>query len=341
MNTEPTYPIDLITSYFAGESSPDDLVFLAEWLKADPQHREFFDSFRKTWTLIHQEEIRSKTNLDQEWDQIKKRINLSSGQQVKQGTFSSTGARILITRRTYRIAALLLILLIPAVFIYFFFSQPKTKQLIAEGKMIESRLPDGTMISLNRGSFIEYPDQFADGKREIRLTGEAYFEVTHDNSRPFVINIGKVRVEVLGTSFYVNTRAKNEKVEVVLASGKVAVYYDFDSQNKEILSPGDKAEISTGNEQIHISPNDDPNFISWKTGKLVFANDPLEKIVGVLNHTYNAKIRMKNNSIAQCRITATFEDQTLKSVLKVICATLNLQMTQNGTWTELSGTNCH
>lgn len=341
MNTESTYPIDLITSYFAGESTPDDLVFLAGWLKADPRHREFFYSYRKTWTLLHKEEIRSKTKLDQEWDQLKKQIDFASDNPVKQGRFTTTRTRIIITRRIYRMAALFLLLLIPAVFIYFYLSQPKTKLLTAEGKMIESRLPDGTMITLNNGSFIEYPDQFASGKREINLSGEAYFEVAHDSNRPFIITAGKVRVEVLGTSFYVNTQAADKQVKVILASGKVAVYYDFDSQNKEVLSPGEKAEISTGNEQIHISPNEDPNFISWKTGRLVFADDPLEKIIGVLNHTYNAKIRIKNASIAHCRITATFEDQNLESVLKVICSTLNLQVSQNGTWTDLSGTSCH
>jgi len=343
MKTDSTYPIDLITSYFAGEATSDDRVFLAAWLKADLAHKEFFNSCRNTWASLERSKIESQVDVDQEWNTLKKKVDLSPVIELKPAFGSSWNKedRRFFSPRSLRYAALLIILIIPAFFIFRILVGPHTKRMSADVALLESKLPDGTSVTLNTGSTIEYPDSFKNHERDVNLRGEAYFEVTHDKSRPFIISAGKVRIQVLGTSFYVNTNALNGKMEVVLTNGKVAIYYDDDLSRQVILAPGEKADISVDQEGIIKTTNDDPNYISWKTHRLVFTNDHLGEIVKTLGKVYHAQIRITNPAVSQCRLTATFDDQTLGSVLNVIGTTLNLKITQKGSLTEISGNACH
>jgi transmembrane sensor len=333
MKTDPTYPADLITSYFAGEASGDDLVFLSEWLKADPEHREFFESCRDTWNSLEKQRIDSQIDLNAEWKTLREKIDLSS-------EASETKRIPIYSRKTFRLAALLVILLIPAWLLYNFLSSPVMKKMSAETAWIEGKLPDGTSVSLNAGSVVEYPSRFSKNERDIKLIGEAYFEVAHDKTKPFIIASGNVRVEVLGTKFYVNTNAPDGRVEVILTGGSVAVYYGDKISDKVILSPGEKAEVATDKYNIATSVNDDPNYLSWKTHKLVFSGDPLDEVVGTLNKTYHADIRITNPALSGCLITATFDNQALEPVLHVIAATLDLKIDNHGTWTGISGNGC-
>jgi transmembrane sensor len=340
MNTESTYPIDLITSYFAGEASGDDLTFIAEWLKADPKHREFFESYRKTWTNLEESRIGSQVDLDLEWNELKLKLDFSSSSKLQPILSETNSFNRFFSSRAFRIAAIIILLLVPATFIYFYLAQPNTRQLSAQTSMFEGQLPDGTSVTLNTGSSIEYPSHFKTHERDVKLTGEAYFEVTHDKTSPFIISAGDVRIKVLGTSFYVNTNALNGGMQVVLTSGQVEVYYKDNLSEKVILAPGEKADISVDQHDIVLTTNDDPNYLSWKTRKLIFTNDPLDKVVNILGKIYHTNIRIENPVLRQCVLTATFDNQSLESVLKVVSATLNVKITQNGTLTVISGNGC-
>ncbi len=342
MNTESTYPIDLITSYFAGEATSDDLVFLAGWLKADPKHREFFTSYRKTWSSLEKERIESRIDIDHEWCELNKKIDLTPVIKLTPNTVDSGWKDLrFFSFRSLRYAALIILLIIPAFFIFRNMIGPHTSKITAGVAMLESKLPDGTSVTLNTGSAIEYSSRFNKHERDVNLNGEAYFEVTHDKSRPFIISAGKVRIKVLGTSFYVNTDALNGKMEVVLTNGQVAVYYDDNLPEKVILAPGEKADISIDKHGIIKAVNDDPNYLSWKTRKLIFINDRLDEITGTLNKVYHTQIRIANPALSQCRLTATFDNQSIESVLNVLSATLNMKISQNGAWTEISGKGCN
>ena len=343
MNTDPTYPTDLITSYFAGEASGDDLTFLAEWLKADPKHRKFFEFSRKTWNSLEKARIESQTDLDLEWHDLEKKIIFSSPSKVQTlpGYSETSGFNRIFTARAFRIAAIFLLLAVPAGFLYNYIANPKIKKLSAEIAMVEEKLPDGTSVTLNAGSSIQYPTRFKGHERDVKLTGEAYFEVTHDKTKPFIISASNIRVEVLGTSFYVNTHASNGKMQVILTSGQVAIYYEDNTSEKVILAPGEKADISFDQHGIVKAENEDPDYFSFKSKRLIFNNDPLVEIVDRLRNVYQAQIRITNPALSHCLITATFDNQSLQSVLHVLGATLNVKITQNGTWTEISGNGCN
>ena len=156
----------------------------------------------------------------------------------------------------------------------------------------------------------------------------------------FIITCGKIRVEAVGTSFYVNTSDKAGNIEVILGTGKVAVYYEDQPFTKVILTPGEKALIREEDQHISKSVNNDPNFLAWKTRKFIFSNDPMKVIIPALNKVYDADIILANPAISECRVTATFDNQSLQSILKVLKSTLDLKINETDSIIQISGDGC-
>jgi len=244
-------------------------------------------------------------------------------------------------KQILRLAAVILLLAVPSFLIYRYLVRPEVSQLTAAATILEGKLPDGSAVTLNSGATLEYSSSFRSAKRNVKLRGEAWFDVKHDNNRPFIITRDKVRVEVLGTTFYVNTNAQNGKMEVILNSGSVAVFYEDRPEEKILLAPGEKAEIAIDQPKIEKMVNTDLNYRSWMTKRFVYNNVPLMNIVADLNKVYHANLRISTPAISNCLVTATFDHQTVESILNVLRATLDLGITSHGSWTELSGNKCN
>lgn len=334
METDPTYPIDLITLYLAGEASGDDLVFLEAWLKADPGHRQIFDDYRLIWLGMEQARMDAAVDPDKEWIELEAKILVN--EEPARGRIISFSFR-----QVLRIAAIILLLAVPSFFVFRYFTHPEQKQLEANLTIKEGKLPDGTSVTLNKGATLEYPSSFKGNKRNVKLNGEAWFEVKHDDAKPFIIISHNVRVEVLGTSFYVNTNAANNTMEVILNSGSVAVYFDDHKENSIFLSPGEKAKIIPGQQKMEKDINTDQNYRSWMTQRFIYNNTPLVTIVADLNKVYHANLRIATPVISYCLVTATFDHQSPESILHVLQATLDLNISTHGAWTDISGNKCN
>jgi ferric-dicitrate binding protein FerR (iron transport regulator) len=335
MKTDPTYPIDLITLYLAGEATGDDLVFLEAWLKADPGHRKIFEETRRIWLEMEKARLDDTLKVDVAWEEMEEIINEKPASQIPHLTSH------IFYRQVLRMAAVILLLAVPSFFVFRYFTHPEQKQLDASLSMKEGNLPDGTAVTLNKGATLEYPSSFKGNKRNVKLNGEAWFEVKHDEAKPFIISSHNVRVEVLGTSFYVNTNAANNTMEVILNSGSVAIYFDDHKENSLFLSPGEKAEINPGQEKMEKDINTDQNYRAWMTQRFIYNNTPLVTIIADLNKVYHTNLRIATPSISYCLVTATFDHQSVESILHVIQATLDLNISTHGTWTEISGKKCN
>jgi ferric-dicitrate binding protein FerR (iron transport regulator) len=335
MKTDPTYPIDLITSYLSGEATADDLAFLEAWLKADPGNRKLFEDYRKVWLEMEYARLDDSLEPDAAWEEVKANIEEEPASHILHPTSHFHYSQVL------KIAAIILVILIPSFFIFRTLIRPVQKQLEASLTVRESKLPDGTSVTLNKGARLEYPSSFRGKIRNVKLRGEAYFEVKHDNAKPFIIISNNVRVEVLGTSFYMNTNAANNTMEVILNSGSVAVYFEDHKENSLFLAPGEKAEINPGQEKMEKDLNTDPNYRAWMTQRFIYNNTPLVTIVADLNKVYHANIRIVTPSVANCLVTATFDHQSVEAILHVIQATLDLNISTHGTGIEISGNKCY
>ncbi len=343
MNDNATYYIDFITKYFSGEITEEELRLLSGWLKADTKNEVLFGQYLKTWQLIEQQKIQSSISPGQEWITFRSKITATASEDenpAKIIPLHQNGRSLKrLFRNAWKVAAASVILMVASFLLYTYMARPALITVTARASNMEQVLPDGSVITLHAGSRITYPDRFASSTRNVELHGEAYFIVSHDKTKPFVVASGDARVEVLGTQFNVNTQAPANTMEVVLTTGKVSVYYIAKPQENVLLMPGEKARF-TGQHQISKVINTDPNYMAWKSHVLVFDNETLSQVINTLQNVYQAPLKIVDLPLSECRVTATFNDQSLQSVLKVITETLNLQVRQNGKVIELSGSGC-
>jgi transmembrane sensor len=344
MNESTTYYTDLITRYFAGEITEDELSLLSDWLKADPVHEEVFKQYRNAWNLVEKQKIHSKINTDREWAAMLTKMDVNQAKNGAPAKVVSLNPNRNTTKfsfqNTWKVAAAITVLLVSSFLLYYYISKPTNIVVTAQATNIEQLLPDGSVVTLHAGSQISYPEKFESKTRNVQLKGEAYFKVAHDKTKPFIVESGDARIEVLGTEFNVNTNASSGSMEVVLTAGKVSVYYKAKPQNTVLLMPGEKAELITAQNQIRKFANSDPNYMSWKTKVLLFDNETLAQVIITLQHVYQTPIKLADPQLTECRVTASFNDQSLQSVLEVIKETLNLKIELKGEIIEVKGKSC-
>jgi len=361
METNPTYYIDLITRYFFAEATPEEIRELETWVMTDPANATIFSAYRKTWETIENDRIKSSVNLSDEWNILVSKLKthdedlpnaplqLSSPQPSIVHRPSSTVNRqsSIVNRQSkilswsLRAAALFLLLAIPTYFFFRHFNAPAEMTLTATTDIAERTLPDGTTVTLNTGATMTCPSRFEGSFRKVTLQGEAWFEVAHDKTKPFIVAAGNARIRVVGTSFFVNTNTSKANEEIILSSGIVKVYYENNPEKVATLYPGDKAELYAAGDAIIKTTNQDVNFLAWKTKHLVFNNTPLNEVAALLTRVYHTSVRLSDDRLSDCRITTTFDRQSLESVLNVLKATLDLQVRSNGSGIELSGHGCN
>lgn len=343
MNENTTYYTNLIIRYFSGETTEEEFHVLSVWIKADPQHEETFRQFHKTWNLVEGQSFRSKINTDKEWIAMQAKMTAdvlpaNEGTKTVQLNPAKRPASLFYNR--WMAAAAVVVLLISTVQLYYYFSKPSIVVVSAQATNIDQLLPDGSVVTLHAGSQISFPEKFESNTRNVELKGEAYFKVTHDKTKPFIVASNDARIEVLGTEFNVNTNTSAGSMEVVLTKGKVSVYYAAKPQDNVLLLPGERARLMMEKQQISKSDNTDPNFMAWKTRVLVFDNQTLEQVVNTLQNVYQTPIVLAEPELSGCTVTASFNNQTLESVLEVLKITLNLQLNSRGKVIEISGKSC-
>jgi len=328
--------IDLIPKYLAGEANQEEIRELFSWIALDATNKKQFEEFKKAWELSgtnFDEEV-AAIDLDKEWSLFDKQISTQSDAKIIK--MHQTEKKKM---SVFQIVAAIAAVLVVGFGLMFLFN-PQSNELVAENKIIESSLPDGSMISLNTQSTLEYSKKFNKRNRTVELKGEAYFKVAHNPEKPFVIETGKLKIEVVGTEFNVNAKNTEGNVEVVVTSGIVRVYTMADKSDSVMLYAGDGAVFNNKQEKIQKKQNSDVNYLAWKTRKLVFENTELQDIVRTLNKTYSAHIVIKSAAIKKCKLSNDFDDQSLESVLKVLKATLDLKIIKEADTYVIIGKDC-
>jgi transmembrane sensor len=190
-------------------------------------------------------------------------------------------------------------------------------------------LSDGSHIWLNSNSTLQVPKVFSKKQRKITLRGEAYFEISRDESKPFKIMTGNTITEVLGTTFNINMDTLTGDVSVIVNSGKVAFYKSNQQSEKSILKPNDNGQYLNSTNQILLTSNTNKNFISWKTGVLTFSDTPLEQVCKELSKLYKKNVNV-DSSISGISLTGSFRNEKLEDILKTIEITLDVQISTRG-----------
>jgi ferric-dicitrate binding protein FerR (iron transport regulator) len=195
------------------------------------------------------------------------------------------------------------------------------------------QLSDGSVLFLNSASRVKFPEKFGKSSREVYFWGEAFFEIAHDQSRPFVIEAGETRIRVPGTSFDVKAYPTANTIEVTVNTGKV-LFYHVDKNDQVLgevtLIKGERGIYDRLKSRISKMSNDDLNYLSWKTGILHFEETPLSVVLNDISEKYNVSFNCSDADIAGYKLTATFDNESLDSVLEVLKLTHHLTFKHNG-----------
>lgn len=175
-------------------------------------------------------------------------------------------------------------------------AQPNNTVWVPQGGEYRLTLADGTEVWLNAESKLKFPTQFTGNKRTVELSGEAYFEVTGDTSRPFIIHTEGIEIKVLGTSFGIRSYQEEDAILTTLVSGSV----DVRSQNGNVrLSPEHQAVFNKKTKDISIKQVNTELYVGWKDGKMIYNNCSLEDILRDLKRWYSFDVFYANSQARQ------------------------------------------
>ncbi len=316
---------DLLVKQLLGEATHHDLKVIEDWLQNSEGNKKYYSDFRLIWEQSKQ--LVQTTTVDEQaaWNKFVNRINNEPASDTISNDINvqASGRVIPFYRTTWmRLAAALLVLLGSA-WMVFNFSWQVTRQ--ANEVAVTETLPDGSVVALNRNSSVSYPSRFLGKTRNVTLKGEAFFIVTPNKNKPFIIDANEAVVKVVGTSFNVKTNAA--RTEVIVETGIVEV----SKVNKGVtLKPQQKAIVTKDKTVPVLEQNTDELYNYYRTKEFVCNATPLCRLTDVLSDAFDVNIVIADERIRNMPITTVFHNEPIENILDVICATFNLRSVRNG-----------
>ncbi|MFK8009056.1 MAG: FecR family protein [Saprospiraceae bacterium] len=326
--------IELIAQHLSGEISEKDRKDLMEWVDADAKNQALLKETTQLWEISEEYDSPFETNMNEAWKKVEQKIEVTNESKDS----SAKVIRLSNFKQFLQIAA---VFLIGAVGLFFFF-QNKEPELFAfntnDEQTLDFFLPDSSRVVLNENSHLTYQD--LEGKRIVRLEGEAWFDVKHLDAIPFEIESGEAKTVVLGTAFNVRAYPQEDIIEVSVERGKVAFFEKENKENIKILKAGtegvfDKVEKT----EIKKEKRQNENAIAWRTMTLDFENVKLEKVFETLERYFEVKIEA-DSKIKNCSINGNYKNPKVEDVLNYIKGVLGLEYKINGTEITITGEGC-
>jgi len=189
------------------------------------------------------------------------------------------------------------------------------------GKRFKLQLSDGTVVSLNSGTTLKYPEQFGlNGKRNVYLSGEAFFEVAKDKTHPFIVHANKVEVEVLGTKFNVSAYPENPTVNTTLIEGSIQMTEAENKSNAVLIVPNQMATWQNNSKKITTKFVDTSIYSAWTKGDIAFKDTPFSTIAKIIERTYDVKIINENSDLARQSFTGSIKisESSVENILELL-----------------------
>lgn len=304
----------IIICYLNGTIDAIEEKTLHNWLEEDKAHQKYFMEIRDVWLFS---QVPTKLNSsDQGFAQFKKRIN-----KKKMSLHHSYVYRWM--QWSASIAALFIL----CIGTFYLFNRP-SKELVTEIPKVYYKvlmpknckgsfvLPDSSVVWLNSGSTLIYPEKFETNCRNVRLIGEGYFEVKRNTVAPFYVEAKDMLITVLGTTFTVRSYENDDIVETVLLSGSVNV--KIEGSKTYLLKPNQKIALNVKDKHISVTQVVACDYNIWKEDCLSFDNALLGEVINKLEKWYGAKITCNDNLKRKIRLSLTVRNESLSEILKMI-----------------------
>lgn len=343
---------EIIYKYLSNEASEQEVQTLFEWIDASQENKNHFISLKKTWTITALSEDVSKKavpvisiprnkitlflkyaavflvlaglvkltfDFNQKSKTASKEIVLEWANGRSQYITKDNQTK-LVNDKGDLIAKKLHNQII-------YFGKVQDQEVVYNtlkvpyGKTFKLTLSDGTVVSLNSGTSLRYPEQFGiNGKRNVYLSGEAFFEVAKDKLHPFIVNANQVDVEVLGTKFNVSAYPENPTVNSTLVEGSIEMYEVTNKQNTVLLRPNQMATWQNNSKKITTKAVDPSFYTAWTKGEIAFKDTPFSTIAKIIQRTYDVEIINENAVLAKQNFTGTIKisESSVENILELL-----------------------
>ena len=309
---------NLITLEFTDGLDKQQNEELQSWLEISQENRTEYNEVVKLLTYSDRLIAMKRINVDRDLLSVKQKLK----RQPKKNTFSlnfqKAAAILLMPVLTF----LLYVLYNPS-FIASTRNNPEVDSIeviASAGARTIVQLSDGTEVNLNYGSKIKYPRNFIGDTRELRLSGEGFFNVSHDPKHPFIVKTKRINIKAVGTRFNVLTYPGNDKVETTLIEGKVVLEQsDENGATKSIgsLIPGEHVNYNPTTGELSSTQGNVEKYIAWKDGILFFDNAAISDVAERLGRMYNVDIKVADE-IKDYTYTVKFVDESLSQILDLL-----------------------
>lgn len=322
MNQDEEYREELIIKFIVGEATGEEIRELKEWCALSPENQKYLDDAK---LIFEKAQLPDEVEFDTDiaWKKVKDQI---SGNDQK--------TRFLIP--FWGIAAGLILVFALSFLFYENFFKLEEFQFVSENQVVTQTLPDQTEISLNQNSQVEVEYNERKKTGTILLSGEAVVSIPESKKVDWMVETGNLLIEDIGTVFHVKAYPDSETVEVSVQEGIVRFYTK--AQPGITLQAGEKGTYHKGKDEF-FKEQADPNVTAFKTRNFSFFEEELQQVVADLEAVYGQEIILDGN-VLTCKLTVTFENEDLDTILGVIAETLSLQISQEGDKIRISGDGC-
>lgn len=277
---------ELLFKYFSNEASAEEVAQIEQWLEEDPARQSEFDSAHYLFNamILHSDELSKMTT---------------------PGALEKTSRKSKVRRLVYRYAAAAAAVVIAGLSGVFVEREINYNKMTAQtnvlevpaGQRMSVTLSDGTQVQLNGNSRIEYPVIFSRKQRNVKLSGEAFFEVKHDERHPFIVETFASKVEVLGTRFNVYADEASEYFSTALVDGKVKVTTNDETAEQVVLAPDEMVKFV--NNHLVVTKVDAENLISWTEGYVNLADTDFASLMHRFENVYGVKIVIERETMPE------------------------------------------
>jgi len=316
-------PDDLLARYLASTATREEIERVQAWLHAAPENLTELKGYRKLWERSGMTgSQQAPINTDAAWEKMRARMYENDTVDVSEKTVKPLPVR----RRFPLLSWAAAVALLAVALGWFYFYKMQSPLMVAIETQENTRvatLPDGTKVFLNYNSTLTFPEGLAGNTRTVSLEGEAFFDVAPDAAHPFVIEANGTEIRVVGTSF--NVKAYDKAVRVDVKSGKVEVRKALKVME---LLPGEGVAVESDTVFRTLSAN--PNVAAYGTRIFDFNGTPLAEVAESLSQGFHAEIKLADDRLADLRLTARYERESLDATLALIAETMNLRVRKQG-----------
>jgi ferric-dicitrate binding protein FerR (iron transport regulator) len=331
---------ELIGKYLAGEATAEEAARVETWEHASEANVRYMHQFRTIFDKACNVKTLQTFDTDAAWNNLQRKMRSQQGTTEAPPKDNVRPLHTPSHRNLYlRIAASVLILLGVGYLTYRATNttdaiRPLT--VVAAGQTVADTLPDGSDVYLNKQTKLVYTYNKKEQTHTVKLKGEAYFSIHHEDSKKFIVDAGDVFIRDIGTRFNVTAYEESNTVEVVVVEGEVEFFAKGDSGVR--LQAGGKGVYYRTTKTFAIE-TPEGNALAYKTRFFSFSNTPLPEAIATLNEVYDQKILIGKN-LEHCPLTVSFNDEDIYEIAEVIAATLNLTVREADDTLILEGNGC-